>query len=77
MLARSSGEDLVVCTVVPAPWMPGLSRADEGYRSYIDESADSALAQARADLPTDVPAKFINGLCPVGSERLGGGGRAA
>jgi len=60
MLARSSGEDLLVCTVVPAPWMPGLSRADEGYRSYIDESADSALAQARADLPTDVPAKFIN-----------------
>ena len=60
MLARSSGEDLLVCTVVPAPWMPGLSRADEGYRSYIDESADTALAQARADLPTDVPAKFIN-----------------
>ena len=58
MLARSSGEDLLVCTVVPAPWMPGLSRADEGYRSYIDESADSALAQARADLPTDVSAKF-------------------
>jgi nucleotide-binding universal stress UspA family protein len=59
MLARSSREDLVVCTVIPAPWMPGLSRADDGYRSYLDESADSALAQARADLPTGVPAKFI------------------
>ena len=58
MLARSSGEDLLVCTVIPAPWMPGLSRADEGYRSYIDESAESALAQARADLAKDVPAKF-------------------
>jgi nucleotide-binding universal stress UspA family protein len=59
MLARSSGEDLIVCTVVPAPWMPGLSRADEGYRSYIEESAESALAQARADLPSDVTAEFI------------------
>ena len=58
MLARSSGEELVVCVVIPAPWMPGLSRADEGYRSYINESADAALAQARADLAPDVPAKF-------------------
>ena len=58
MLARSSGEDLLVCTVIPAPWMPGLSRADEGYRSYIEESAEVAVAQARADLPSDVSAKF-------------------
>jgi nucleotide-binding universal stress UspA family protein len=58
MLARSSGEDLIVCTVIPAPWMPGLSRADQGYRSYIDDLADGALAQARADLPADVPARF-------------------
>jgi nucleotide-binding universal stress UspA family protein len=58
MLARSSGEDLVVCIVIPAPWMPGLSRADEGYRSYIEESAESAVAQARSDLPSDVSAEF-------------------
>jgi len=59
MLARSSGEELVVGVVIPAPWMPGLSRADEGYRSYINESAAAALTQARDDLPPDVPAKFI------------------
>ena len=58
MLARSSGDELFVCVVIPAPWMPGLSRADEGYRSYINESADTALAQARDDLPPDVTAKF-------------------
>lgn len=58
VLARSSGEELVVCTIIPAPWMPGLSRADQGYRSYIDDSANAALAEARADLPPDVPAKF-------------------
>ena len=56
--ARSSGEDLLVCTVIPAPWMPGLSRADEGYRSYIEESTEVAVAQARGDLPSDVSAKF-------------------
>ena len=68
MLARSSGEDLLVCTVIPAPWMPGLSRADEGYRSYIDESAESALAQARADLPRTYPPsspRFNPGLLPA------------
>jgi nucleotide-binding universal stress UspA family protein len=59
MLARSSGEELVVGVVIPAPWMPGMSRADEGYRSYINESAATALAQARDDLPPDVPAKFV------------------
>ena len=58
MLARSSGEDLLVCTVIPAPWMPGLSRADQGYRSHTEESAGVAVAQARADLPPDVPTKF-------------------
>jgi nucleotide-binding universal stress UspA family protein len=58
VLARSSGEQLVVCTIMPAPWMPGLSRADQGYRSYIDDSANAALAQARADLSPDVAATF-------------------
>ena len=75
MLARSSGEDLLVCTVIPAPWMPGLSRADEGYRSYIDESAESALAQARADLAKRRIRQVHHGSIPVCSQRPGGGGR--
>ena len=68
MLARSSGEDLLVCAVIPAPWMPGLSRADQGYRSYIDESADGAVAQARADLPPTCPQsspRFMPGRLPA------------
>jgi len=28
MLARSAGEDLVVCAVVPAPWYPSPARVD-------------------------------------------------
>ena len=62
MLARTSGEDLVVCTVIPAPWMPGLSRADQGYRAYIDELVDTAMAQAREDMPSDVSAEFTTTL---------------
>ena len=62
MLARTSGEDLVVCTAIPAPWMPGLSRADQGYRAYIDELVDTAMAQAREDMPSDVSAEFTTTL---------------
>jgi nucleotide-binding universal stress UspA family protein len=58
MLARTSGQDLVVCVVIPAPWTPGLSRADQGYRAYIDELVDAAIAQAREDMPADVSAQF-------------------
>jgi nucleotide-binding universal stress UspA family protein len=60
MLARSSGEDLVVCTVIPAPWMPGLSRADQGYRAYVDEQVENAKAQAREDMPGDVSVEFVS-----------------
>lgn len=58
MLARSSGEDLVVCTVVPAPWLPGMTRVDAEYQAYLDDVAERALDRARADLPADVHAEF-------------------
>jgi nucleotide-binding universal stress UspA family protein len=59
MLARSSGENLVVCTVVPAPWLPGLVREDAAYQGYVDGMAESALAHARAKLLPDVSAEFV------------------
>lgn len=58
MLARSSGEDLVVCVVRPTPWNPGLAGADREYRDYLELSADEALADARDGLPSDVSATF-------------------
>jgi nucleotide-binding universal stress UspA family protein len=58
MLARSNGEDVVVCTVLPRPWLPGIVREDAEFRVYIDELADSALALARADMPKDVAVQF-------------------
>lgn len=58
MLARSRDEDLVVCTAIRDPRVPGLVREDPAFRSYVDELADKALAQAREDIPTDVSVRF-------------------
>jgi nucleotide-binding universal stress UspA family protein len=58
MLARSIGDELVVCSVIPAPWVPGMARIDAEYRKELDEIADQALALARKNLPGDVSARF-------------------
>jgi nucleotide-binding universal stress UspA family protein len=58
MLARSSGDDIVVCTVLPIPWVPGVARDDPKFRTYAQELADTALAHAREDMPGDVTARF-------------------
>jgi nucleotide-binding universal stress UspA family protein len=59
MLARSSGDDLVVCAVVPSPWPPSPARVDAEYRAYLDGAANDALEQARARLPADIPATHV------------------
>jgi nucleotide-binding universal stress UspA family protein len=59
VLARSSGEDLVVCSAVPAPWVPSMAKVDAEYHAYLDQQADDALAAARANLPPDVSAEFV------------------
>jgi len=58
MLARSNGEDIVVCTALPMPWVPGIAREDPGFRTYIEDLAEKALAQASDDMPKDVSVKF-------------------
>jgi nucleotide-binding universal stress UspA family protein len=58
LLSRSSGEDLVVCTVAPPPWLPGVVREDDAYQSQIDDMTEGALAQAKTELPPDVSAAF-------------------
>jgi nucleotide-binding universal stress UspA family protein len=54
MLARSSGDDLLVCAVVPRPWPPSPARVDAEYRAELASAAEHALAQAQARLPDDV-----------------------
>jgi len=59
MLARSADENVVVCSVVPAPWAPGMARIDAEYQGYLDKLADSALAEARHRMPDDVPTTYV------------------
>lgn len=54
MLTRSSGDDLVVCAVIPAPWPPSPARVDAEYRAYLEDTANDALEQARERLPDDI-----------------------
>src|SRR3954454_3694797 len=59
MLARSADEDLVVASVIPAPWIPGMAKVDAEYRDYLDQTAAEALNRARQNLPGDVSAAFV------------------
>ena len=47
MLARSAGDDVVLCTVVPSSWPPSAARVDAEYRSHVDREAASVLERAR------------------------------
>lgn len=48
-LARSSGQDLVVVTVVPAPWpTPAAANTDREFRQWAAEQGAAAVAEAEA-----------------------------
>ncbi|MDN5767482.1 MAG: universal stress protein [Humibacillus sp.] len=59
MLARSFGTDLVVTTVVPAPWLTNTAQVDAEYLQQMGQVAEEALEQARAQTPTDVSSRFV------------------
>lgn len=50
MLARSSAEDVVVVSVVQAPWPPDPYRGDKEYLAYQQNLAQLALHRAREHL---------------------------
>ncbi|HVH23708.1 MAG TPA: universal stress protein [Pseudonocardia sp.] len=80
LLARSLGEDVVVCTVLPQPWPPGFGRIDAEYQEFLDQDAQAALARAREVMPGDVTADYqvvkarsaSAGLLEVAEERGAG-----
>jgi nucleotide-binding universal stress UspA family protein len=80
MLARSTGEDLVVCAVVPAPWPAGVARVDAEYQAYLERIARDVVDEARARLSGAVKADFAvvrarsvsGGLLDVVEERAAG-----
>ena len=59
MLARSSGEDVVVAVVVAAPWPPIPERLDTEFRDYLIRRGEETLEQARRWMPDDVAATFV------------------
>jgi nucleotide-binding universal stress UspA family protein len=59
VLARSGGEDVVLCAVVPAPWPPSPARVDAEYRAELKSVAKDALEQARERLPDDIAADTV------------------
>lgn len=59
LFARSLGENVVVCTVVPQPWPAGLGRIDAEYQDFLVQDADAALERARELQPDDVAAEYV------------------
>lgn len=57
VLARSRLEDLLVCTIVKAPWPPDPNQSDREYLAYQEGVAQTAIEHARSYLgkgPLDV-----------------------
>jgi len=59
LLARALDEDLVVVTVVPPAWPPGVGRIDAEYQEYLDQEAAEALDAAREALHGGVAADYV------------------
>jgi nucleotide-binding universal stress UspA family protein len=57
MLARAGGEDLLVVSVVPSPWLPGPGRVDAEYQAELEQTAQAALDEARSRVTVD--AEFL------------------
>ncbi len=76
LLARSLGDQLVVCAVTPTPWPPRPGAVDAPYRDSLQNAAEQALLQARSRLDADVEAEFVvrqarsapAGLCELAGE---------
>jgi nucleotide-binding universal stress UspA family protein len=54
VLARSGGDDLVLCAVIPAPWPPGPGRVDAEYQEHLEREAHDVLEQARRRIGDEV-----------------------
>ncbi len=59
MLARSAGDDLLVCTVAPAAWPAGVGRVDAEYQESLARIAQETLGRARAGCPADLRADYV------------------
>jgi nucleotide-binding universal stress UspA family protein len=54
VLARSFGDDLVLATIVPAPWPPDPNRQDAEYLAYLEQAAREVHDRAQAELGNEL-----------------------
>lgn len=54
VLARSFADDLVLATIVPAPWPPDPNRQDAEYLAQLEREAEQTHARARAELGNEL-----------------------
>ena len=73
MLARSTGEDVVVAVVVAAAWPPSTERVDADYRAYLTQRGEQTLAQAEEWMPDDVKTTFVAAPRRLDPDRPAGG----
>ncbi|KAA0021918.1 universal stress protein [Antrihabitans cavernicola] len=59
LLAASTGEDLVVCSIIPSAPAPGLARIDGDFRDYMATAASAALDTARQEVPQGISATYV------------------
>lgn len=59
LLARSRGEPLVLCAVVPRAWPAGPAKIDAEYQDWLDEHAAGLLEAARQALPAGQSADVV------------------
>jgi nucleotide-binding universal stress UspA family protein len=59
LLARSAGDDVLLCTVAREPWPPSPARVDAEYRAELDHTANQVLREALAQIPADVSARTL------------------
>src|SRR3954466_4311740 len=77
MLAHSLSDDVVVVTVVPAPWPPRPHAADAAYLALQEKAAQEALAAARTRIDAELSVELVthrarsisSGLLEVARER--------
>ena len=59
MMARSAGEQVLVATVVPTPWPPSPYPGEAEYLRHAEQTAEQAMARARAQLGSELAADFV------------------
>jgi nucleotide-binding universal stress UspA family protein len=59
MLARSGGDDLLLCSVVPQSWPPGPAKVDAEYQAHLDSTATEVLERARGRLAADITSRLL------------------